>query len=132
MKKTKKEIEFDFYLLKSILRFKDAEKYCDNFDDSKFLVYLSLLDLVSNSDAMSALGVGYFYYEGKPLGKCHVEAMFDGLRMSTDEFRSKYEGKMFKVPLDALTVSPSVTEVGGNVGTLFLYLRGIDFLEEIS
>ena len=60
MKKTKTEIEGDFHLLKSVLTFKDAEKYCNNFDDSKFSVYVNLLDLVSNSDAMSILGVGLF------------------------------------------------------------------------
>lgn len=131
MKKTKTEIEGDFHLLKSVLTFKDAEKYCNNFDDSKFSVYVNLLDLVSNSDAMSILGVGYLYYEGKPLGRCQAEIMLDGLRLASKEFRSRYEGKMFKVPLKALPVSPYATEINGDVGALVIYLKGIDFLEEI-
>ena len=133
MKKTKVEVEHDFYLLKSVLSLKDAEKYCNNSDDPKYSVYVELLDLTNNFDTMSILGTGYFYYEDRPLGRSQVEVMLDGLRLTNDVFRSEYEGKMFKVPLNAINLSsiPHAAELDKTVGTLTMYLKGIDFLEEV-
>ena len=132
MKKTKVEVEHDFYLLKSVLSLEDAEKYCQKFKDPKYSVYVELLDLTSGSEKMSCLGTGYFYYEDKPLGRSQVEIKLDGLRMLENKFRSKYEGKMFRVPLNAINLgSDSHAGLDESIGTLTMYLKGIDFLEEV-